>query len=144
MKYNFHRGDYVAINSELQAINWGQMENLDVKESWKFFQDKLQDSIQKHIPLRRQSKKKQKWMDSKYLDAVRKKHRAWNRYLHTQNQIDYFDYCKVRNACTRTTRTSKRKYEKNIVMNMKDNQKDFWAYVCQKTKCKAGVSDLKD
>ena len=27
---------------------------------------------------------------------------------------------------------------------MKDNPKDFWAYVRQKTKCKAGVSDLKD
>ena len=29
-------------------------------------------------------------------------------------------------------------------MNMKENPKDFWAYVVQKTKAKFGVSDLKD
>ena len=29
-------------------------------------------------------------------------------------------------------------------MNMKENPKDFWAYIRQKTKAKSGVSDLKD
>ena len=29
-------------------------------------------------------------------------------------------------------------------MNMKENPKDFWAYVSQKTKAKSVVSDLKD
>ena len=29
-------------------------------------------------------------------------------------------------------------------MKMKENPKDFWAYVRQKTKAKSGVSDLKD
>ena len=37
----------------------------------------------------------------------------------------------------------KKKYEKNIVMNMKENPKD-WAYIRQKAKAKSGVSDLKD
>ena len=73
-----------------------------------------------------------------------KKHRAWNKYLHTQSQRDYHEYCKVGNACTKTTRSAKNKYEKNIVMKMKENPKDFWAYVRQKTKAKSGVSDLKD
>ena len=27
---------------------------------------------------------------------------------------------------------------------MKENSKDFWAYMGQKTKAKSGVSDLKD
>ena len=31
---------------------------LDAKESWNFFQDKLQESIQKHISLKKKSKKK--------------------------------------------------------------------------------------
>ena len=29
-------------------------------------------------------------------------------------------------------------------MNMKENPKDFWAYIRQKAKAKSGVSDLKD
>ena len=83
-------------------------------------------------------------MDRKCLEAVSKKHRARNTYLHTQCRRDYQDYCKVRNKCTKVTRLAKRKYEKNIVMNMKENLKDLWAYVRQKTKAKSGVSDLKD
>ena len=83
-------------------------------------------------------------MDRKCLEAVRKKHRAWNTYVHTQSRRDYQDNCKVRNKCTKVTRLAKRKYEKNIVKNMKENPKDFWAYVRQKTKAKSGVSDLKN
>ena len=87
---------------------------------------------------------KQKWTDKKCLEVVKKKHRACNKYIHTQNQRYYSEYCKVRNACTKTTRLTKKKYEKNIVMNMKENPKDFWAYKRQKTKAKSGVLDLKD
>ena len=115
---------------------------VDAKESWNLFQDKLQESIQKHISLKKKSKKK--WMDGKCLEAVRKKHRAWNTYVHTQCKRDYQDYCKVRNRCTKVTRLAKRKYEKNIVINIKENPRDFWAYICQKkkkkTKAKSGVS----
>ena len=35
-------------------------------------------------------------------------------------------------------------YEKNIIMNMKENPKDFWVYIRQKNKAKSGVLDLKD
>ena len=125
-------------------MDWGQLYNMNVQESWDFFQEKLQSSIENHIPIKRKSKKKQKWTDKKCLDAVKKKHRAWNKYIHTQSQRNYSEYCNVRNACTKTTRSAKKKYEKNIVMNMKENPKDFWAYIRQKTKAKSGVSDLKD
>ena len=109
-----------------------------------FSHEKVQSSIEKHIPVKRKYKKKQKWADRQCLEAVRKKHRAWNKYLHTQSQRDYYEYCKVRNKCTKKTRSAKMKYEKNIVMNMKDNPKDFWAYVRQKPNAKSGVSDLRD
>ena len=100
--------------------------------------------LKNHIPIKRKSKKKQKWTDKKCLDVVKKKHRAWNKYIHTQSQRKYSEYCKVRNACTKTTRSAINKYEKNIVIDMKENPKDFWAYIRQKTKAKSGVSDLKD
>ena len=109
LKYNFHKGDYVTINKELQSVDWGQLHNMNVQERWDFFQEKLQSSIENHIPIKRKSKKKQKWTDKKCLDAVKKKHRAWNKYIHTQSQRNYSEYCKVRNACTKTTRSAKKK-----------------------------------
>ena len=118
-------------------MDWGQLHDKNVQERWDSFQENLQSSIENHIPIKRKSKKKQKWTDKKCLDAVKKKHRAWNKYIHTQSQRNYSEYCKVRNACTKTTRSAKKKYEKNIVMNMTENPKDFWAYIRQKTKAKS-------
>ena len=108
LKYNFHKGDYVSINKDLQSVDWGQLHNMNVQESWDIFQEKLQSSIENHITIKRKSKKKQKWTDKKCLDAVKKKHRAWNKYIHTQSQRNYSEYCKVRNACTKTTRSAKK------------------------------------
>ena len=65
VKYNFHEGDYMAISEDLQSTDWQQLEGLDANESWNFFQDKLQESIQKHISLKKKSKKQQKWMERK-------------------------------------------------------------------------------
>lgn len=96
---------------------------LNTQDSWMFFQERLQESVDRHIPLKRTSRKKQKWMDRNCFVAVKKKQRVWNKYLHTQSHRDYFDYCKVRKICTKVARTAKRRYEKNIVTSMKDNSK---------------------
>ena len=50
LKHNFHKGDYVSINKDLQSVDWGQLHNMNVQESWDFFQEKLQSSIENHIP----------------------------------------------------------------------------------------------
>ena len=53
MKYNFHRGDYISIDEELNTVSWDQLQDLNAQESWDFFQEKLQTSIDKHIPVKR-------------------------------------------------------------------------------------------
>ena len=67
-------------------------------------------------------------------EAVKKKHRAWNTYIHTLDQTDYRAYCRIRNKCTKITRKAKRKFEKNVASDMKDNPKGFWGYIKQKTR----------
>ena len=37
VKYNFHKGDYMAISEDLQSTDWQQLEYLDATESWIFF-----------------------------------------------------------------------------------------------------------
>ena len=50
MKYNLHKGDYASFSEELQTADWSQLQELNAQESLDFFQDKLQKSIEKHIP----------------------------------------------------------------------------------------------
>ena len=70
------------------------MDEMNVEDSWNFFIKQVGYSIEKHVPLKKVnlSRKKKLWVDSACLNSIKAKHKAWNRYFHTQ---DYFKYCKT-------------------------------------------------
>ena len=102
--------------------------------------------MEKFVPLKRQNsnKVKSKWLDAHCLRCVKKKSKAWNKYLHTRDQQDYMKYCAARNKATKATIYAKKNYERNIAQNIQENLKNFWSYVRSKTKARTGVADLKD
>ena len=146
LKRNFHKGNYDIIREELSSVDWNNMDELNVEDSWNFFLDKINNCIDRYIPMKRTNhgRKKQKWADSLCLSSIKAKHKAWNRYIHTQDRTDYIKYCKARNKCTKVTRIAKKKFEKSVIQNVKVDPKGFWGYVREKTKSKIMVSDLKD
>ena len=75
-------------------------------------------------------------MDSACLNSIKAKHKAWNRYIHTQDRTDFFKYVKERNQCTKVTRKSKKKFERSVIKIVKIDSKGFWGYVKEKTKSK--------
>ena len=146
VKRNVYKGNYDEIRNELITVNWREMDNMNMEESWEFFINKLNDSIEKHVPLNRnhQRRRKQRWVDTNCLSSVRLKRKLWIRYIHTKDRTDYFKYCQARNQCTKITRTAKKKFEQSVIKNVKTDPKGFWGYVREKTKSKTTVSDLKD
>lgn len=144
---NFYRADYDVIRQDLEQADWNCMEQMNVKDSWDYFLQKVNDTVEKNVPIkivRNNKRKKQKWMDNETFKYVKRKHKTWNRYIHTLDAYDYAAYLKARNECTENTRKAKRKYEKSIADDIKTNPKGFWSYVREKTKCKLGIADLKD
>ena len=121
------------------------MDEMNVEDSWNFFIDKISNSVEKHVPLKKvnSNRKKQCWVDADCLASIRTKHKAWNRYIHTQDRTDYLNYCKARNECTKLTEAPGRNL-KSIIQNVKTDSKGFWGYVREKTKSRTVVSDLKD
>ena len=115
-------------------MNWDNMNDMNVEDSWNFFMSKVNNSINRIVPLKRvnQSKKKQKWADAACLSSIKIKHKTWNRYTHTKERTDYLRYCKARNQCTKITRTAKKKFEQSIIKNVKMDPKGFWGYVREK------------
>ena len=53
VKRNLYKGNYEDIRQELSAVNWENMDNYSVEESWNFFIDKIKNSIDKHVPLQK-------------------------------------------------------------------------------------------
>lgn len=78
------------------------------------------------------------------MNAVRKKYKAWQMYIHSRTRRNYQNYCKSRNYATKAVRYARKRHEKGIAELVQENPKAFWAYVNSKTKLRSGISDLKD
>jgi len=74
--------------------------------------------------------------------TVKEKHKAHNRYRKDKSQANLNVYRQARNNATRATREARLHYEANLANNIKDNPKEFWAYVKSQTGSTSGVSPL--
>ena len=74
---------------------------------------------------------------------IRKKHRLWQRYIETGDQMKYKEYAKIRNRVKKVFRKAKIKTEKGIAKQAKQNPKVFWRYVNSKRKIQSKVGDLE-
>ena len=100
-RYSYNRGDYERMRENLR-INWTEkLESLKTVEGkWSFIKNAILNEIELHIPLRNQNNKAKKnpgVLNDKILRSIRKKHRAWQRYMETQEGEKYQEYCKARN-----------------------------------------------
>ena len=74
--------------------------------------------------------------------VIKKKHRAWQRYMETQSEEKYREYTRLRNKVKSITRRAQHELEKDIAHEVKNNPKRFWNYVKSRTKIKARIPDL--
>ena len=74
-RFNLAKGNYKAMRKDLQKVNWGEIEKLEVEDSWQKIKDEIVKSMNKNIP---KSKKKEKenqnpyWMNGKIMRKIKK------------------------------------------------------------------------
>ncbi|XP_069119010.1 uncharacterized protein [Argopecten irradians] len=76
------------------------------------------------------------------VQAIKWKHRSWQRYLETREMRKYNEYVKARNKVKTLVRKFKKCLEKDIAKDVKTNPKKFWRYANSKTKSKSGITEL--
>lgn len=145
-RFNWNKGDYERMKIQLD-IDWKETlsENKPVDEIWQIFHCKLMEAIEDCIP---KKPSKDKYMnraplDKKTLELIRKKHRCWQRYIETRDELKYKEYCRSRNRVKAQIRKHQKNVEKNIAIEAKKNPKRFWAYVRTKTSTKQGIPQLE-
>ena len=145
-KRNFYRADYVLANQKLSNIDWKVLHDMNQQEGWEYFYTNVNQVVEECVPKVKSSKCKPKpaWMDSYCIKLNRKKKKAWKRYSHSRNWQDYYRYCAIRNKATREIRFAKRRYEKSIAKDIKQNPKSFWRFIKDKTSVKSGIGDLQN
>ena len=145
-KRNFYKGDYISANTKLSEVNWSCMLDMNLEASWQYFSHHISGIIDKTIPVHKitQKKPKPQWMDKYCLKLIEAKYRAWKKYSYSRNREHYLEYCRIRNKVTRSVRYAKKRYERGISLEIKDNPKSFWKFVRSKTQVRPGIGDLKN
>ena len=127
-------------------IDWKDaLEKLDtIDDKWRFFKQKMEEATAAFIPLKRSGGKHKGSIpfSPNLLKKIRKKHRAWQRFLETKSGEKYQEFCKLRNQVRKLTRLSEIQYEKGIADEAKTNPKKFWKYVKGRTKTRPGVPNF--
>ena len=148
-RYIYDKGDYDAIRQDLNA-DWNtilEQHKGDIESLWSTLKSKIKEAEKNHIPVKTynptsQRKRTQTPLDKETMQATKRKHRCWQRYIETRNQDKYKDYTRQRNKVRKLTRRLQKELEKSIAEGVKDNPKRFWQYVRKKMKTKTGAADL--
>jgi len=85
-KYNFNKGDYNAIKSVLNDINWDTVfDSKGTLACYEYFNDRIYELIVRYVPQnKRKIKQKFLWLNSRVKKAIRKRNKKWKLYNATK------------------------------------------------------------
>jgi hypothetical protein len=141
------RANFEAIREDLANHNWeetlGRMNT--VQEMYNHFCKIYEDTCQRNIPIMTFSSNRRKrtaGVTAAEAATIRKKNRAWTRFMETRSQVKHREYTKLRNKVRRLTRNAVIRHEKHLAKDVKTNPKKFWAYTKSRNKVKERIPDL--
>ena len=81
---DYDRGDYQKIKEEL-TLNWEEeLANKNTDEQWELLKRKIQNSVKRHVPIKKVSNGKP-FVKRNIQENINRKHRAWQRYIETKD-----------------------------------------------------------
>jgi len=85
-KYNFNKGDYNAIKSVLNDINWDTVfDSKGTLACYEYFNDRIYELIDRYVPQnKRKIKQKCLWLNTRVKKAIRKRNKKWKLYNATK------------------------------------------------------------
>ena len=83
-------------------------------------------------------------MNEEALSKIRKKRKAYKRYLETREGKDYSSYAKARNHVKWICKRARKDFEKQIAKEPNNNPNAFYANARSKMKTKSRIADLDD
>ena len=127
---NFNKTEFLL---DYFTINWDQVieiEKEDPNKSMKNFIKKLNKLVNKHMPLRKVTRKEQTymkpWINQYLLRKIEKKNKIYRKFLKTKRS-DYKEEAKrLNNEITSTTRRNKKEYYAKYFADHKNDLKKVW------------------
>ena len=119
------------------------MANITLEESYQFFKATLMKHVKECIPAcRAKPKKLNLYMNSQALNLKKLKRELWAQYTRSNDAFDLARFKRCRNKLRGLTRSLRREFEKDVVINIKHDVNKFWSYSRMKTR--SGIGTLQD
>ena len=155
--FRYDKADFEAMRQNIRDTSWKtkyitSVKNKNVEKLWEDLKSKIHEMRDKFVPKIKQHDQptwKEKGgypINTALKDAIHKKrvmHRRWMVSTHFPNsESARLGYTRARNKVTNLMRQAKRKHEKDIANNCKNNPRVFWSHVRLQLKTKSGVAPL--
>lgn len=140
----WRKGNYEQIKVDIESINWQEtMLHMNTEQAWNYFTTKMNESLDKNIPLMKPTNQNQPaWMTRDLLRTVRKKRRKWKQFKLTGDLRHFEQYKDLEIAVKKSVKVAKKKYEKKIANNKKD-KRAFNLYIKNGSSVKDSIGPLK-
>ena len=119
---DYQKANYDKIRSELASKNWDELLVGSTDECWYCFKEVILDLERRYIPLKKctgNKRKKPMWMTWKASRLVKKKQRLYAKYKNAEHPA----YKSAAKEAKRELRHSRRKFEKQLADNIKNDAK---------------------
>ena len=140
---NFKRAKWADLKKDLR--NYRNVPEDQPSMMYDKFIRMIHEAKDRHIPTckPRTNKHRLPWMKSAGIKAQRRAQwRTWRKFRQTSHPRDYDAYKMERNRLTDMVRTAKTKYERQLIIDMKDNPNLYHGHCRRTLKTKQGVSNV--
>ena len=132
----------IGITMIPKVFDWSQLACDDVEEHWKNISAKIHQATEDCLPLVSRKKMKNLFMNREGIQLRRKKSKAYAEYTRSKSEDAWKKYSKIRNKLRKWTRVIRRKFEANLIKNVKCKPKMLWKYINSRLKTRTRVEDL--
>ena len=140
-----NKANYDGMRSVLKDINWiSEFDSCsNAQEAWIFFNSKMQEIINTHIPHTKVRKKKHAhWFSYDIKVKLSQKKAAWKVFKSSNAQQDFELYKYLELDLKHSIKAAKARYEAKISNEVKSNPKTFYSYASKKEA--TNISSISD
>ena len=101
--------------------------------------------MKRNIPMQKVVKTfKKKWMTQEVLNVVKEKHKAYKKYRRLRTNESKYDYNRAKQMAIYVTKKARTEFKTRIANNIKENPKEFYSYVNNKTTVRSEICCAKE
>ena len=141
-RYNYWKGNYLAMCEELDNIDWDDLLQHDsIETNWDLFKNLMLSLLDKYVPkvVKKVNTNKPPWWSSRLSKAVRDKQYLYSHFKFTKSPLDYSKYTSQRNHVKYLIRSAKVKHDELMMQRFKSNPKMLYSYVRSKSKVRSRI-----